>query len=268
MLIKEFRVVLPMSVEEYKIGQLWSVAEASRNETGGGDGVQVLENKSYTNKPLLAGQFSEGQYTKKKYFLKKKVSGFVRTFAPESALILGEEAWNAFPYCKTIITNEYFGDKFQVVISSHHLPGPPNSDNVHQLPHDKLQDREVIIIDIAGQVLPNDYNAAEDPTKFKSTKTGRGPLAKGWMSTTQPIMTAYKLVTIEFNKFGLQTLVEKKFMQYEERIFARFHRQCWCWIDQWYGLTMDDIRQIENSTQSILEKQRAQSTMHGNTLKD
>jgi len=81
-------------------------------------------------------------------------------------------------------------------------------------------------------------------------------------------MTAYKLVVVEFNKFGLQTLVEKKLMQYEERIFARFHRQCWCWVDQWYGLTLDDVRKIEASMQSLLEKQRAQSTIHGNTLKD
>ena len=38
MLIKEFRVILPMSVEEYQVAQLYAVAEASKNETGGGEG--------------------------------------------------------------------------------------------------------------------------------------------------------------------------------------------------------------------------------------
>ena len=38
MLIKEFRVILPMTVEEYQVAQLYAVAEASKNETGGGEG--------------------------------------------------------------------------------------------------------------------------------------------------------------------------------------------------------------------------------------
>ena len=42
MLIKEFRVILPMTVEEYQVAQLYAVAEASKNETGGGEG-----NRSY-----------------------------------------------------------------------------------------------------------------------------------------------------------------------------------------------------------------------------
>ena len=35
------RIVLPLTVDEYQIGQLYSVAEASKHETGGGEGVEV-----------------------------------------------------------------------------------------------------------------------------------------------------------------------------------------------------------------------------------
>ena len=35
MLIKEFRIVMPMTVEEYQVAQLYAVAEASKKETGG-----------------------------------------------------------------------------------------------------------------------------------------------------------------------------------------------------------------------------------------
>ena len=51
MLIKEFRVILPMSVEEYQVAQLYAVAEASKNETGGGEGkltfqlYDIIQNK-------------------------------------------------------------------------------------------------------------------------------------------------------------------------------------------------------------------------------
>lgn len=33
----------------------------------------------------------------------------------------------------------------------------------------------------------------------------------------------------------------------------RAHRQAWAWQDEWYGLTMDDIRQIERQTQEALK---------------
>ena len=36
-----------MTVEEYQVAQLYSVAEASKNETGGGEGVEVLKNEPY-----------------------------------------------------------------------------------------------------------------------------------------------------------------------------------------------------------------------------
>ena len=42
MIIKEFRVILPMTVEEYQVAQLYAVAEASKNETGGGEGKGLI----------------------------------------------------------------------------------------------------------------------------------------------------------------------------------------------------------------------------------
>lgn len=35
------------------------------------------------------------------------------------------------------------------------------------------------------------------------------------------------------------------------------HRRAWLWQDEWYGLTMDDIREIERKTQEILRKKLA-----------
>ena len=105
MLIKEFRVSLPISVEEYQIGQLYSCAEASKNETGGGEGVEVLRNEPFTDYPLLSGKFDSGQYTHKIYHLSSKVPSWIRSIAPKGSLEIHEEAWNAYPYCRTVLTN-------------------------------------------------------------------------------------------------------------------------------------------------------------------
>ncbi|CAL8074720.1 unnamed protein product [Orchesella dallaii] len=70
---------------------------------------------------------------------------------------------------------------FEVSIESFHLPGKGELQNVHRLTPDQLAQREVIMVDIAGELLENnDYVKEEDPTKFSSTKTGRGPLTPGW----------------------------------------------------------------------------------------
>lgn len=86
--------------------------------------------------------------------------------------------------------------------------------------------REVVNIDIANDPVSSaDYKENEDPSKFKSVKTGRGPLTgPNWKSSVSPVMTCYKLVTVEFKWFGLQTRVESFIQKQERRLFTNFHR--------------------------------------------
>ncbi|XP_041504341.1 phosphatidylinositol transfer protein beta isoform isoform X3 [Microtus oregoni] len=238
-LIKEFRVVLPCSVQEYQVGQLYSVAEASKNETGGGEGIEVLKNEPYEK------DGEKGQYTHKIYHLKSKVPAFVRMIAPEGSLVFHEKAWNAYPYCRTIVT-------------------------VHGLDPNTWKTVEIVHIDIAdrSQVEPADYKADEDPALFHSVKTKRGPLGPNWkkeLANTPdcPKMCAYKLVTIKFKWWGLQSKVENFIQKQEKRIFTNLHRQLFCWIDKWIDLTMEDIRRMEDETQKELETLRSQGQVRG-----
>ncbi|KAJ7313881.1 hypothetical protein JRQ81_005654 [Phrynocephalus forsythii] len=122
-LIKEFRIVLPCSVEEYQVGQLFSVAETSKNNTGGGEGIEVLKNEPYER------EGERGQFTHKIYHLQSKVPGFIKMFAPEGSLVVHERAWNAYPYCRTVITNEYMKEDFFVKIETWHKPDFGDQDN-------------------------------------------------------------------------------------------------------------------------------------------
>lgn len=57
---------------------------------------------------------------------------------------------------------------------------PPKK--VHELPPEKLRQRDVVHIDISNDtVSSNDYKRDEDPSIFKSRKTNRGPLVGNWM---------------------------------------------------------------------------------------
>ncbi|XP_011206677.1 PREDICTED: phosphatidylinositol transfer protein alpha isoform isoform X1 [Bactrocera latifrons] len=267
MLIKEYRVTLPLTVEEYQVAQLYSVAEASKNETGGGEGIEVLKNEPFDNYPLLGGKYNAGQYTYKIYHLASKVPAFIRLLAPKGSLEIHEEAWNAYPYCRTVITNpKFMKDGFRITIDSMHVRDDAgNIPNVHELPPEKLKTREVVHIDIANDtVLPADYKPTEDPTKFKSEKTGRGPLVgPNWKKNVDPVMTCYKLVTCEFKWFGLQTRIENFIQKSERRLFTNFHRQVFCWMDRWHGLTMEDIRAIEEKVKEELDRQRQVGEVRG-----
>jgi hypothetical protein len=269
MIIKEYRVVLPLTVEEYQVGQLWSVAEASKQETGGGEGVEVLKNEPFSGVPLLNGQYSTGQYTHKIYHLQSKVPGIVKKIAPKGSLAIHEEAWNAYPYCKTVLTNpDYMKDNFYVKVETIHLPDRGTTENAHNLPNDILSKREVVQIDIANDnehLSPADVKPETSPSLFMSQKTGRGKLTGNWRQTTEPVMCAYKLVTVHFKWFGLQNLVEKFAHNQYPRLFSKFHREVFCWIDNWINLTMQDIRAIEEKARRELDEARKTGQVRGMT---
>lgn len=60
-------ILVCSSAFQYQVGQLYAVAEASKNETGGGEGVEVVDNRPYEE------GLEKGQYTSKIYYLHKYV---------------------------------------------------------------------------------------------------------------------------------------------------------------------------------------------------
>ncbi|VUZ51675.1 unnamed protein product, partial [Hymenolepis diminuta] len=215
MLIYEFRVILPLTVEEYQVAQLYAVAKASKEQTGGGDGVEVIENcpfdleKFPPNEPLLEG-YEIGQYTHKIYHVANKLPGFVSSLLPTSLMTFNEFAWNAYPYCRTILSNEYFQERFGIKIETFHS-ADIHLENAHRLPQELLDKRKVVYVDISEPTAPGDTKPGEDPTQYVSVKTNRGPLQKGrWWEKEHncPIMCAYKLVTCDFKVWGFQSRIE------------------------------------------------------------
>ncbi|PIK53811.1 phosphatidylinositol transfer protein/retinal degeneration b protein, partial [Apostichopus japonicus] len=253
------RIPLPMTVEEYRVGQLYAFAHASLNETGGGDGVEVLKNEPYTNHKL----YGDGQYTYKIYHAKQKVPKFIQLLAPAGSLEFHEEAWNAYPYCKTVITNPYMKDNFKIILETWHKPGKPEIENVHDLTPEQLAKVEVDLVDIYENPDRSHYNEEYDPRLARSEKSGRGPLTEGWMKTADPIMCAYKMVTVEFKWWGLQKRVENLIMKNERILFHNFHRQVFSTLDEYFNLNMEDIRELELKTKEELDKDRQNAPARG-----
>uniref|UniRef100_A0A8C9WK80 Phosphatidylinositol transfer protein membrane associated 2 n=1 Tax=Scleropages formosus TaxID=113540 RepID=A0A8C9WK80_SCLFO len=261
MLIKEYRIPMPMSVEEYRIAQLYMIQKKSREETcGEGSGVEILENRPYTD-----GPGGSGQYTHKVYHIGMHIPSWFRSILPKAALRVEEESWNAYPYTRTRYTCP-FVEKFSIDIETYYKPDTGNQVDVFNLSSAEKRQRSLDPIDIVKDPIPpNEYKPEEDPRLYKSVKTKRGPLAEDWIEEFRnnpdktPIMCAYKLCKVEFRYWGMQSKIERFIHDVGLRkVMVRAHRQAWCWQDEWCGLTMEDIRQLELETQLMLAQKMAQ----------
>ena len=85
-LTKEYRIVMPLTLDEYARGQLYTTAVFSKAETTGGEGIEIVKNEPYRDHP----QMGNGQYTYKIYHLSSKVPSWVRKIAPNGSLELHE----------------------------------------------------------------------------------------------------------------------------------------------------------------------------------
>ncbi|XP_048180088.1 cytoplasmic phosphatidylinositol transfer protein 1 isoform X3 [Corvus hawaiiensis] len=223
MLMKEYRICMPLTVEEYRIGQLYMISKHSHEQSDRGEGVEVVQNEPYEDP-----NHGNGQLTEKRVYLNSKLPSWARAVVPKIFYVT-EKAWNYYPYT---ITEYTIFDK-----------------------EAKDLEREVCFIDIASDEIPERYyKESEDPKYFKSQKTGRGQLKKGWRETHQPIMCSYKLVTVKFEVWGLQTRVEQFVHKVVRDILLIGHRQAFAWVDEWYDMTMDEVREFERATQEATNK--------------
>ncbi|XP_053784658.1 membrane-associated phosphatidylinositol transfer protein 2 isoform X1 [Desmodus rotundus] len=259
MIIKEYRIPLPMTVEEYRIAQLYMIQKKSRNETyGEGSGVEILENRPYTD-----GPGGSGQYTHKVYHVGMHIPSWFRSILPKAALRVVEESWNAYPYTRTRFTCP-FVEKFSIDIETFYKTDAGENPNVFSLSPVEKNQLAIDFIDIVKDpVPPNEYRTEEDPKLFHSTKTQRGPLSDNWIEEYKqqvfPIMCAYKLCKVEFRYWGMQSKIERFIHDTGLRkVMVRAHRQAWCWQDEWYGLSMENIRELEKEAQLMLSRKMAQ----------
>ncbi|GFR71741.1 cytoplasmic phosphatidylinositol transfer protein 1-like [Elysia marginata] len=153
-----------------------------------------------------------------------------------------------------------FMPRFSIHIETRYEDNAGTTENCVNLKPEELQQREVDFLDIAYDELPaKHYKESEDLTKFKSKKTDRGPLEKDWKDSSSPLMCSYKVVKVKFEVFGLQTRVESFTHKSVRDILLLGHRQAFAWIDEWIGLTMDDIREYEESAFEATNKKVLQS---------
>ncbi|XP_050762689.1 membrane-associated phosphatidylinositol transfer protein 2 isoform X3 [Gymnogyps californianus] len=220
----------------------------------------------------MDGPGGNGQYTHKVYHIGMHIPSWFRSILPKAALRVEEESWNAYPYTRTRYTCP-FVEKFSIDIETYYKTDPGEHVNVFNLsPAEKRQTILDPIDIVKDPIPPHEYKAEEDPKLYKSVKTKRGPLSEDWIQEYKnnpgrcPIMCAYKLCKVEFRYWGMQSKIERFIHDVGLRkVMVRAHRQAWCWQDEWYGLTIEDIRQLEKEAQLMLAQKMAQFCSENDT---
>nr|XP_020658423.1 membrane-associated phosphatidylinositol transfer protein 2 isoform X4 [Pogona vitticeps] len=199
------------------------------------------------------------------------IPSWFRSILPKAALRVEEESWNAYPYTRTRYTCP-FVEKFSIDIETYYIADSGEQANVFNLSPAEKRQTVIDPIDIVKDPIPpHEYKSEEDPKLYKSVKTTRGPLSEDWIKELKnnpgkkPIMCAYKLCKVEFRYWGMQSKIERFIHDVGLRkVMVRAHRQAWCWQDEWYGLTIEDIRQLEKEAQLMLAQKMAQYSFNEN----
>ncbi|CAM6047633.1 unnamed protein product [Sphagnum compactum] len=246
--ISELRVVLPMTVEEFRRAQRYAnfkTNELNISESQGGQLLSIL--------PYEHDVWGEGQYTHSLYRLGDRLPDWVSKLVPSNALVIDEKTWMAYPYIHTIISIPFF-QKLKIEMWSMHANDDGSTDNILNFSGADLAVRKVEMVDIAFDEIPKrDYQEKLDPKLYKSKKTGRGPLRKEWQRGVKPVMCAYKMVKVDANYWGVQNRVEKLMLNGIRQVVLLTHRNAFCWLDEWFDLTYEEICDMEKTGRQRLK---------------
>ena len=106
MIITEYRILLPLTLEEYRKGQRYTAVDMHKSNTGGGEGTNYLEYEQYTEEGV------EVRYFHLVYKFESRVPKLLTKIAPSGSFDVFEQSWDSFPRRKTIFKNKYLESKF------------------------------------------------------------------------------------------------------------------------------------------------------------
>jgi len=251
MITKEYRICVPLTVQEYERGLLYMIAKASKEESTSGVPMRIVANEKFNN------DLGKGFFTHRVINISDRLPDFLKKLfirKGENTLQIEEKSWNASTIfgnekgvIKTVYTCPLFStEKFEVVVYSMHQQDDGSTVNSHDISPLELKQRIVDYIDIVND--PPDkryYRKTEDPRFFHSQKTSHGALRGNWKANAKTLMCSYKLVSVNFSYWGLQSKVEAMLQDVIRSIYLTTHRQIYVWLDEWINLSMKDLLKLD-----------------------
>jgi hypothetical protein len=224
MKLKEYRIPMPLSLEEYRLGQRWTEMEMLKetfhrcsdhlticDHLDSNDRSALIEEKIPFH--LRARIDSSTAFIHKQYRITDQLPKLIGLFFSTSDhnLILDEYSWDQWPYTLTIIENN--ASRLRVIIQSYHrnnlvtcIHQSHNLSLFYSIGNEQLKHlKDYEVINIAERIDHKDYRSDEDPTCNVSLKkphllpiSADGKWYEQW-SQTRASTCVYKLIELVFN---------------------------------------------------------------------
>ena len=281
-LVFEYRIPMPLSVEEQHVGLRFMVMEGMyryvvekftrihkmHRETGGGAGTLFLENLPYSlqDYPEVCqdhqfgedSENKEGVYTYKTHHPGNRLPWFVEAFFPKDKLVMHEETWNSHPFFLAIFTlPEFFGPKFCTTVKSKIITTEPKGkleveENTFCLSPEDLEKRKMTTLNIADNMFEPKNLEGESPDSFQSRKRIRGPLGKDWQDS-DVLSVTHMLITVDL---AGPDIYPNKLISFGERMIRKFmwryYRELFLMMDDWIDLSTEEIVRLEEECMRVL----------------
>jgi len=150
---------MPLTVEEYRVGQLFMINKHSHEQSEKGEGVEVVVNETVTD-PV----HGKGFYTEKRIYLNSRLPTWIQGYIPKLFYVT-EKASNFYPYTETEYTCSFL-PRFSIFIKTCYKNDNGSTENSLDLTEQELNAREVLALDIAYDELPEKYYKEEEVDLF------------------------------------------------------------------------------------------------------
>ncbi|CAF0849875.1 unnamed protein product [Adineta ricciae] len=294
MKLKEYRIPMPLSLDEYHLGQQWTEIELLKETLQTcATHVTMFENiteqermKIINDKvplPLRDKISFLTPMTHRQYQIKDQKSKFFNFvfFKPKTDLVLDEYSWDSWPYTLTIVEN--LENSIRIIVQSYCQTNSPLAINQNcqvyfPLNTDQMRiSKDYEIINVSERLdEKRDYRIDEDPTRNISLKKPNLlplELNSKWYEN-QSSICVYKIVELmmlndsneekSFLSKATNKIIWSSIVKTQRMLYHRFHQKMLCDIDQWIDKTMGNVREEERLLRKFLLQHQQTLFEHSN----
>jgi hypothetical protein len=266
--VRELRIVLPLSLEEYRAGYAYTrnkfraIAPASRSTTNLVQATPYSRATGAELPPATGIDDTTGVFTHHRHEFKDFLPSWALAVVGSPAVAVEGRAWDEYPDISMRYDLPSLGIASGTIsLSFKHVDNDRGTTaNAFNLRADQLRDRRAVSVDICADPLLAEEglvgDPAADPSVFVSRPlpvsgrpadftdataaacVPRGPLTFGWRAAASPVMCVYVLLSVDlhlpFPLTALRARADDFIMGHLVRTLTEMHRLAVVWVDEWY----------------------------------
>lgn len=243
MIIREYRILMPISVNEYRRGQCYMIARAELEATLEGDAILLM-----LNEPCYDQIYGSGKHQIKRFYLSRHIPSWLQHVLPTTLFYVTEESWSYYPHFSRSIFTTKLIPQVRVEILCSYINDSGTTYNALGLSDVELSSRQVMVLDVVTDKLKN--KPKQDKCHldgFRSENAGRGPFSQDWSKKFDPVMCSYKVIKSHVDFIGINTKAETAILDALREVLLKTHIEAVLWLDEWYDITEGELVQLEKT---------------------